>query len=275
MQARAVSEHQRATADEAAREETLLDGGFIASNDVEQTHAKSTAERAQLLETEAQQASASQDVKDCALRAPFDGEIATRRVDPGAFVTPGTTIVSVVDRSIARVVVDAPEKDFAIVSPGTPVRITLLATGAQRDAKIARRAPKADPQTRTVHFEIDLPDPERAIPADTTALVHVDVGQPVAATTIPLYAATEQEGKARVFVVENGVAHQRRLAILGESAGDLYFDPKLLAPGTTVVTEGRALLSDGDPVQPKLDTPPPGAQGSGAETRGGGYGRPL
>jgi len=38
-------------------------------------------------------------VSDCVLRAPFDGEIATRLVDPGAFVRPGTSIVSVIDRA--------------------------------------------------------------------------------------------------------------------------------------------------------------------------------
>ncbi|HEX4454958.1 MAG TPA: efflux RND transporter periplasmic adaptor subunit [Kofleriaceae bacterium] len=272
--ARAVSEHQKATADEAQRENTLLDGGFIAANEVELKTAQSTAEQAQLLQTEAQYQAASQNVGDCALKAPFDGEIGTRNVDPGAFVTPGANIVSVVDRSVVRVVIDAPEQDFDLIAPGTPVRIDMLATAAQVEAKISRRAPKADPKTRTVHVEIDIPDPKRELPTDTTAVVTVDVGKSLAATAVPLYAATEQAGKAKLFVVAGGVAHQKQLAILGESGGSIFFDPKQLAADTAVVTEGRALLTDGDRVDAKSDQPPP--QGSaGSDARGGGYGGPM
>jgi membrane fusion protein (multidrug efflux system) len=272
--ARAVSEHQKATADEAQRESALLDGGYIAANEVELKTAQSTAEQAQMLQTQAQYQAASQNVGDCALKAPFDGEIGTRDVDPGAFVTPGANIVSVVDRSVVRIVVDAPEKDFDVIAPDTLVRVEMLATGAKLEAKISRRAPKADPKTRTVHVEIDVADPQRLFPTDTTAVVTVDVGKPTAATAVPLYAATEQEGKAKLFVVDGGIAHQKQLPVLGESGGSLFFDPKQLAAKTEVVTEGGALLTDGDRVDAKPDHAPP--QGSaGSDARGGGFGGPI
>ncbi|HEY1811777.1 MAG TPA: efflux RND transporter periplasmic adaptor subunit [Kofleriaceae bacterium] len=261
---RAVAERQRATADEATRERTLLDGGYIAQNDVEQKVAQSTAEAAQVTQTQAQLQSAASDVQDCTLRAPFDGEIAARDVDPGAFVTPGTHIVTVVDRSTVRIVVDAPEKDFDALGPGSHARVDLLAIGATLDATIARRAPRADPKTRTVHFELDVPDPDRKFPTDTTAVVHIGVGASRPATAIPLYAAVEQAGKAAVFVVDGGVVHVRRIPVLGEIDGELYFDPKALPAGTRVVTEGRALLSDGDRVDAKPDSAPPAGSGFGS-----------
>ncbi len=274
MQAQAVDEHQRATADEAARETTMLKGGFIAPNQVEQTTAQSTSEHAQLLETKAKILAASLDVHDCALKAPFDGEIATRAIDPGAFVHPGTTIVSVVDRNMVRVTVDAPEKDFDVARVGASVHIDMLSTGAKVVASVSRRAPKADPSTRTIHFEVDISDPRRQYPTGTTAIVQMDVGRPIQATKIPLYAATQQEGKAKFFVADGGVARLREAPVLGERGGGLYFDPKTLPANTQVVTEGRALLSDGDAVQPRVE-PVQAAAGEDAETRGGGFGRPL
>ena len=104
------------------------------------------------------------EVNDCILRAPFGGEVATRTEDPGAFVRPGTQIVSVVDRSIVRVVGDAPEVDFEALAPGTVASVHVLATNKDFKGVIARCAPAADPGTRTVHFEIDVPDPERTAP---------------------------------------------------------------------------------------------------------------
>jgi hypothetical protein len=41
-----------------------------------------------------------------------------------------------------------------------------------------------------------------------------------------------------------------------------------------VVTEGRALLSDGDPVEARVEAPPAPSEVDGG-SRGGGFGRPL
>ena len=37
----------------------------------------------------------------------------------------------------------------------------MLSTKATLEATISRRAPKADAKTRTIHFEIDIADPNR------------------------------------------------------------------------------------------------------------------
>ena len=279
MRARAVDAQMRAAGDEATRLTTMLDGGFVSPNDVEQKTAVSTAAQAQLLETKANLLKSSLDVRDCVLRAPFDGEIGTRTVDPGAFVRPGTSIVSVVDRNTVRVTVDAPEKDFDALPPGKVVQIDLLASDVHLTAPIARRAPRADPKTRTIHFEVDVSDPQRQYPVGTTAIVHAEVGQPVPATRIPMYAATQDQGKARLFVVDGGIAHACTRSVLGEVGGDLFFAPSALPPGSLVVTEGRALLSDGDAVDARADVEAaddgaPKQQGA-TQGRGGGYGRPL
>jgi membrane fusion protein, multidrug efflux system len=274
MQARAIDERQRATADEAAREQSMLKGGFIAPNQVEQSAAESTSEKARLQQTQAEARAASLEVGDCALKAPFDGEIATRSVDPGAFVHPGATIVSVVDRRTVRVVVDAPETDFALVHAGAPAQVEVLSLAASVKAAISRRAPKADPATRTIHFEVDVPDPNRAFPTGTTAIVHLDVGRPRPATRIPLDAATQQEGKAKVFSVVQNRAHLLTLPVLGEKGGGLYFAPAVLPGGTPIVTDGRALIADGDALEPHVQ-PPEQAEAPDAGTRGGGFGRPL
>src|SRR5262249_32654004 len=154
----------------------LLDGGFVSPNEAEQKRAQSSATQAQLLAEKAKLVGRSLEVNDCVLRAPFDGEIATRTIDPGAFVRPGTSIVSVVDRSTVRMTAEAPEVDFGVVARGTKVKIHAYATNADVTGTITRRAPSADPTTRTVHFEIDIADPTRQIPVGTTGEVRIDVG---------------------------------------------------------------------------------------------------
>jgi RND family efflux transporter MFP subunit len=245
MQARAIEARQKATAHEADRTERLLDGGYASPNEVEQALAQSAAELAQLEAQKAQTVQGTLEVGDCVLRAPFDGEVGDRFVDPGAFVHPGTAIVSVIDRSTARFVADAPEADFGVVAPRTVVHIHVDATGQDVEGPIARRAPHADLEVRTVHFEVDLPNPDRTVPVDTTAEVTIAFGEEVPAAEIPLYAATVRGTRASIFRAEDGRARLQGVPVLGELGGKLLLDRKL-APGAVVITEGRALLYDGD-----------------------------
>jgi RND family efflux transporter MFP subunit len=249
-EARAIDARQKAIADEAARLKSLLDGGFVSPNEAEQKEAQSASEQAQLASQRARMAATGLEVNDCILRAPFDGEIANRYMDPGAFARPGTSIVSVVDRSTVRMTFDVPEDDFETVAPGTPLTVHALATNQTFTGSVSRRSPSADPDTRTVHVEVDLPDPERRLPVNTTGEVRIEVGQPHAATAIPLYAASVSGTKAVVFVVDSGTAHKVTCTVEGERGGTLYVDTTL-KPGSAVVTEGRAVLADGDAVAPR------------------------
>ena len=206
------------------------------------------------------------EVGDCILRAPFDGEVATRTIDPGAFVRPGVSIVSVVDRSTVRLSADAPEIDFDVIAPGRSVRIQVTATRQELVGVIARRAPSADPSTRTVHFEVDLHDPERRIPVGTTGEARLDVGEPVPATELPIYAAAVRGKKATIFVIEGDVARARTVAVRGEIGGSLFVDTEL-KPGSLIVTEGGALLADGDRVTTKVESEPVAAPSAPAPVK--------
>jgi RND family efflux transporter MFP subunit len=252
-QARAVDAMSTAAANEAARMQQLLSGKYISENEVDMKQADAASKQAQLAAIKAQMMSTSLEVNDCVLRAPFDGEIAVRAIDPGAFVRPGSSIATVIDRHLVRITAEAPEEDFDSVAPETPVRIHLLSTNKDLTAKISRRAPAADIATRTTHIELDIDDAERSIPVWTTAEVELDVGTPAQATAIPLSAASIHAGKATIMVADGGVAHQTLAVVVGERGGTLFVDEKTVPPGTHVVTEGRTILSDGDAITATLE----------------------
>jgi RND family efflux transporter MFP subunit len=252
-QARALEQRQKAAAKEAARLGELLEGGYAAPNEVEQKQAQSAANEAQIAALLAQGSGKALEVNDCILRASFDGEVALRLADPGAFVRPGGAIVEVVDRAVVRVAASVPEIDFEAVAPKTPVRLRLLATGKDLAGEVSRRAPSADPSTRTVVFEVDLPNPGRDIPVGTTAEIFVDVGELVPTVEIPLLAAKIRGSSATVFLVEDGVAKKVAVDVIGEKGGSVFVDPKGLKPGARVVTQGRALLANNDRVAARLE----------------------
>lgn len=254
-QARGVEERQKAAASEAARVQQLSQGGFVSANELEQRQSQVASSMAQLDALKAQMAGKSLEVSDCTLRAPFDGEIGERLVDPGGFVKPGSAVVTVVDRRLLRIRADAPEVDVAAITPKTPVHVLLLASGTNVEATISRRSPSADPISRTVHFEIDLDPKTAVVPIGTTAELRVEVGEPKDALEIPLTAAKVRGASAGIFVVDHGIARAMSLDVVGERGGTLFLAAKLQA-GTPIVKEGRAKLNDGDAVEAKVQTEP-------------------
>lgn len=249
--AKSIGERQAALAHQAERMQEMLKGGFASPNEVEQMTARSSSERSELESLRASLTAKSLEVDDCIQRAPFDGEVAERFVDPGAYVRPGMPLCTVLNRNTIRITASAPEADYGVVSPGTPVTIEVPAVGKQLTAPISRRAPGADASTRTVDFEIDVHNDKRELPAKATAMLALSVGQPRPASQVPALAASVRGSKAALFVVRDGVATRQTVAVLGEASGQLYVDPQQLPPGSLVVTEGRSLLENGDRVTAK------------------------
>ncbi len=246
-EARAIDARQKAIADESLRTNSLHDGGFVSSNEAEPKQSQSASDEAQLAAERARVTTTTLAVDDCVLRSPFDGEISIRSIDPGAFVRPGTPIVTIVDRDAVRMTFEVPESDFGAVADKTPVSIRVLATGKTVVGTVSRRSPAADPETRTVHVEVDLDNRDHAIPVNTTGEVQVQVGAPMAVVAVPLVAASITGTNASLFVVDGDVTHKRTFEIQGEEGSHLYLQTTL-EPGSRVVTEGRAILGDGDRV---------------------------
>ena len=271
--ARALDAEQQALASQVKRLDELKTHGYVSADDVEQKTAASLAQTEQLAAEKAHLSSVSLEVADCVLRAPFDGEVTARVADPGAFVRPGSTIVALADRHTVRFTADVPENDFRAIAPGTHVALHVDSIGVDLDGVVARRTPSADYATRTVHFEVDLANADRALPVNVTATASIEVGDAIAAAQLPLRAASVQNGRASLFVVDptaspfgdaaregslaraERIAHARSVPVVGERGDALFVDAKALPPGAQVVTEGRTLLADGDRVAPELEKP--------------------
>jgi multidrug efflux pump subunit AcrA (membrane-fusion protein) len=210
-------------------------------NEVEMTTARRNAQQAQVLESRARLAGTSLEVRDCVLKAPFDGEIATRTMDPGAFVRPGTR--SCRSSTEHRAGHGGRSGEGLRPRPGLHARPHPDARDGRRGRRQgvapispSRRQGRARSTSRWMS-----PTPVTSIPAGTTATGPGRRGRAVPATEIPLYAATQHEGKAKFFVVEGGVARARHPRPRRTQRGRLLRPEASSPAGAQVVTEGRAL----------------------------------
>jgi RND family efflux transporter MFP subunit len=187
------------------------------------------------------------------IRAPFDGVVTERLMDPGNLAAPGTPLLRLDAGGARKVVAQVDAARAPYVQVGDRVHV-LFDGGPDGPAgtqpvegivgEIARTV-SADSRTFTV--DVTLP-PEVAVRTGTFARVRFE-GAPRQALVVPAGALRRQGQIASVFVVEDGVA---RLRLLQTGSGTDTGVEVLagLNPGERVVTNPPADLTDGRAVLP-------------------------
>ena len=115
---------------------------------------------------------------DAVIRAPFEGIVAARYVDPGANVTTQTPIVRLISANDLFVRFAIPADSVAALKTGMPVSIRAGDEGGAVTGSIDKIAPEVDAASRLVVIEARL-DPAAASGAGllSGALVRVSVGE--------------------------------------------------------------------------------------------------
>lgn len=141
----------------------------VSSATVETGKAKIT-----LAEADLQAAAAERDRLGALLQydeivAPFDGIVTRRLVNPGDLVqaataTRTTPLFTCQQIDVVRVFADAPEASASGIRPGMSAEVKLYDAGVMTvEGSVTRVATAVDPATRTMHVEIDLPNPEEKL----------------------------------------------------------------------------------------------------------------
>jgi len=207
----------------------------VTDQDLDMAHAKRDQSKATLKKLETIQSYTE-------IRAPFSGSITERFVDPGAFIQQGK-IVSMVDTSKVRVLVDIPESEVRAAQVGTKAEIRFDALpGAVYKAAISRSAGSLDTTLRTMRVEIDVQNKGLQIYPGMFARVTLEVDPHPMALVLPAEAITLQQDKAFVFLEVAGKAKKIPVS-LGLEDGPRWEILKGLSGGESVlISDGKALV---------------------------------
>lgn len=192
------------------------------------------------------------------ITAPFDGRVAFRRVDPGAYVSPGTPVVELVDADPIEVAFEVPAEHAGAVAPGHAVTVDL--DGEPREARVVAIAPAADSGTRGLALRAEIPNGDGRLLPGRFVRVEVPLRTVDDAVVVPEQAILPGPASDAVFVVADGRAERRRVTTGLRQLGIVQIVDGLTA-GETVVVAGQQKLRDGARVGPAAQG---GAEG-GAE----------
>ena len=134
------------------------------------------------------------------ITSPVDGFIGKRNVDAGAMVNTNTAIVSVVDISRLKLVVNVVEKDLRNVTAGDVGIVEVDAyPGEKFNGRIARVAPVLDPATRTASIEIEIPNGDKRLKPGMYARISLTVEERKNILVAPKSAVIDFESKRGVW----------------------------------------------------------------------------
>jgi len=162
---------------------------------------------------------------------------------------PGTVVFRLVQDDPLKFRGEVPEREVPSLQPGQEVRITVDPyPGESFAGRVSRVGAASDPTARSLTFEAQVPNHDRRLRPGFFGHGDVVVRRDERAVAVPRAAVTTFAGVTKVFVVEDGVAREREVA-LGVDLGDGWVEiTQGVARGAPVVTSGLSRLADGSPV---------------------------
>jgi len=186
-------------------------------------------------------------VTNATIVAPFDGIVVSRNLDPGAYVTPGTStpIITIAAPDQIDVVVNVTEVQIANIRRGAPVQIVVDAYPDRTFRGVVNRiAGGADPATRTVQVEIDIPNPGHLLRPGMYATARLSAGADKDVLVVPLGALVTVGDQHFVWVVKDDVVSKRPVTI-GRATGEVVEVTSGLTEGDQIVARGADLVREG------------------------------
>lgn len=189
---------------------------------------------------------ARKNLADCVLRAPEDGIVARRLIEPGATVGPGTPAFEIVQTREVRAIAPAPENAIRGIALGQPVRVMVAALGRELTGEVAEIGVLADPLTRTYPVEISLANDDGALKVGMVVDAVVPLPGDEPALTVPRTAVRiDERGATCLFVVGAGEKLERRAVDVAGFVGERTALNGGVSEGERVVVSGTPMLADG------------------------------
>lgn len=198
------------------------------------------AQEAAAQSARARLARAEFDLDRAVIRAPFSGVVVEARAEPGAWLSTGATVATLLDLSALELELDLSAERAAALAPGDEIAASVA--GRPFRARLRAIIPEEDPASRTRPARFALIGDGAGLAAGQSASAEIPLGRAREAVTIDKDAVAQSGDGPIVFVVEDGVARARAVT-LGAVAG-ARVEASGVKAGEMLVSRGNERLSD-------------------------------
>jgi RND family efflux transporter MFP subunit len=192
------------------------------------------------------------------ITAPFAGVVTQRYANYGTLMQAGTgsstqvlPLVRLSQDDLFRLVIPVPESDVRYVRIGDAVDVNVPALNRTFPGKVARFSVDVTEDTRTMHTEVDVPNPARVLMPGLYAEATLTLEARDNVLAVPVQAVNHEGEQVSVYVVNPAGKVEDRKVALGLQTST---DAEVLSgvtEGETVIVSDRSGLKPGQEVQPQ------------------------
>ena len=197
------------------------------------------------------------------IRAPIDGVILERIVEPGEMVTTSfvgdrgakSSTVALADLNDLQVELDISQNDFNRIRPEQPcTAVTDAYPDRVYECAVDEIAPEADRQRATIQVKVRIYDPDTLIKPEMNARVtfldsdRTQSSDLVDELTIPAEAIIDRGSGESVLVVVNGEVRLKPIAVSRRVGGVAHVSSGLTGDEAVIVGDAIETLQPGDRV---------------------------
>jgi len=196
------------------------------------------------------------------IKAPFDGVITMRYLDPGAFVPAASTgsvpdnaaLFTLADFSIVRMQIAIPEADASLVKNGQPIKFTVEGLPGQTfTGSVTRFSYELDGTLRAMLVEADIPNASLVLRPGMYARASIGVEKHPDVLLLPKGAIVTEKASSSVMKSVDGKARKTPIKVGFDDGLNVEVlegvlpNEKIILPGKRPLIEGQAIQT----IEPK------------------------
>ncbi len=189
------------------------------------------------------------------ITAPFTGVVTERYANLGTLVQAGTgsstqaiPIVKLSEDDLFRLVIPVPESYVRYIRVGDPVDVRVPSLNRTFPGKVARFSVDVQADTRTMHTEVDVQNPQRILLPGLYAEADLHFDRKENTPAVPVQALSHEGDKATVLVVSADGTLEKRTVEVGLQTSSYAEVISGLTEGEQVVISDRSGLRPGEKV---------------------------
>jgi RND family efflux transporter MFP subunit len=192
------------------------------------------------------------------ITAPFAGVVTQRYANLGTLMQAGTSsstqsmpLVRLSEDDLFRLVIPVPESSVRFIRVGDQVQVQVPALNRSFPGKVARFSVDVQQDTRTMHTEVDVPNPGRLLMPGMYAEATLSLEAKDNVLSVPLETLNQEGNQTTVDVVSPANKVELRVITVGlETSTDAEVTSGL-AEGELVIISDRSGLKPGEEVHPQ------------------------
>jgi RND family efflux transporter MFP subunit len=231
---------------------------LAAEAQVEAARANLQSAQSELLQTQARKEHDQVLFDYAKITAPFAGVVTQRYANFGTLMQAGTgsstqamPLVKLSEDDLFRLVIPVPENYVRYIHMGDPVAVTVPSLNKTFPGTVKRFSEGLREDTRTMHTEVDVPNPGRILMPGLYADATITLERRNNALSIPLQGLDRNAGRTTVMTVDAANKVQVRPVTIGIENDRLAEITSGISPGDKVIVSDRSGLKAGQSVRPQ------------------------